>query len=191
MKTSKSRAEVGQSGTTRAALGSGVDSGKLTGTAWFPGAELGLADWIDHGRRLGAIGRASAWWIGDWLRYGNLEFGERYARASRITGYDAQTLMNMVYVATAIPPEQRREALSWSHHAEVAALAPEQREHWLRTVEADRLSVRCLRAEIRRHRPRTPAVRAARSSADETPLADRQAQRCCPRCGQELVVADG
>jgi hypothetical protein len=162
-------------------------SGNLTGTAWVPGTELALDDWIEHGRRLGVIGRASSWWIGDWLRYGNLEFGERYARASRITGYDVQTLMNMVYVATAIPPEQRRESLSWSHHAELAALPVEERARWLDMAEAERMSVRCLRAEVRRTRPRTRRVRAAKAPAQiEAPHA---AAHACPHCGRELLEA--
>src|SRR5439155_5100733 len=120
----------------------------LTSTAWRSLAQLGLREWVEHGRRLGVVGRAAGWWIGDWLRYGNDRFGERYARASRITGYDAQTLMNMVYVASRYEASRRRENLSWSHHAEVAALPDEEQERWLTRAEADRLSVRCLREEI-------------------------------------------
>jgi len=116
---------------TRQPVSRAVVGGALTETAWLPTSELGFDDWIEHGRRLGVIGRASGWWIGDWLRYGNTEFGERYVRASRITGYDAQTLMNMVYVAAAVPPDERRHALSWSHHAELAALPSEERARWM------------------------------------------------------------
>jgi hypothetical protein len=160
--------------------------GRLTGTAWLPSGELRLEDWIDHGRRLGAIGRASAWWIGDWLRYGNMEFGERYARASRITGYDAQTLMNMVYVASAIPPQQRVEALSWSHHAEVAALPPEERGPLLESAASNRLSVRCLRTEVRKHRLRKSRAPAATESPElETPRAEDRTEQC-PHCGHQL-----
>jgi hypothetical protein len=145
----------------------------LTATSWSPENELAIREWADHGRRLGVVGRASGWWIGDWLHYGNGRFGERYARAARITGYDVQTLMNMVYVASHIPPEERREGLSWSHHAEVAAMEPGERERWLDFAEQERLSVRCLRDEIRRARPR-----------DE--LARRRAAKpelVCPDCG--------
>lgn len=161
-------------------------SGKLTGTAWLPADELKLEDWVDHGRRLGAIGRASAWWIGDWLRYGNMEFGERYSRASRITGYDAQTLMNMVYVASAVPPEERVEALSWSHHAEVAALPPEERGPLLGLAASNRLSVRCLRTEVRKHRPRKRRCPGGGLPEHETPQAEHAAEQC-PHCGHQLA----
>ncbi len=124
----------------------------LTPTSWSCDAKgsLDLREWAEHGRRLGGIGRAVGWWIGDWLRYGNLQFGDRYARASRITGYDVQTLMNMVYVATHFDISQRREKLSWSHHAQVCALPVQERERWLDFAEREHLSVRCLRDELRR-----------------------------------------
>ena len=43
--------------------------------------------------------RTAAWWIGDWVQYGAARYGAKYAVAARVTGYDRQTLMNMVYLA--------------------------------------------------------------------------------------------
>jgi hypothetical protein len=156
---------------------------ELTPTSWDPRGELDLRDWTEHGRRFGLIGRSIGWWIGDWLRYGNERFGERYVRASRITGYDVQTLMNMVYVSSRFEPEERCPELSWSHHAEVAALPAEERGRWLRVAAERRLSVRCLRGEIR------TAERPTRG----TDGADREIQRptaddevVCPHCGSRL-----
>ena len=147
----------------------------LTRTSWLPGEELRLSDWVEHGRRLGIIGRGVGWWIGDWLRYGNMKFGERYVRASRITGYDIQTLMNMVYVATAYESSQRRGNLSWSHHAELSALPPEERERWLDKAETDRLSVRCLREELRRERRLVAGESASHDLAAPAPVAQEAA----------------
>ena len=136
--------------------GRGAASGRsgvaLTATGWSAQVELDMRAWAEHGKRLGVVGRAAGWWIGDWLRYGNARFGERYARAARITGYDTQTLMNMVYVASRFEPAERREALSWSHHAELAGIAAAERERWLELAESQRMSVRCLRDEVRRAR---------------------------------------
>ncbi|HEX8053634.1 MAG TPA: hypothetical protein VF517_11645 [Thermoleophilaceae bacterium] len=122
----------------------------LTPVSWRPREDLSSADWTEQGRKLGLIGRNVGWWIGDWLRYGNAAYGERYTRAARVTGYDVQTLMNMVYVASRVDTSRRREKLSWSHHAELAALDPDAQERWLARAEAERLSVRCLREEVRR-----------------------------------------
>lgn len=145
----------------------------LTAVAWSPEATLGMREWADHGHRLGVIGRGAGWWIGDWVRYGNERFGERFVRASRITGYDVQTLMTMVYVASRFEPHERREALSWSHHAELAAVEPQERERWLDLAETQRLSVRCLREEMRR----------ARRLAEGTAPAAATTTAVCPACG--------
>ena len=167
----------------------------LTSTSWNPNGRMRLSDWVEHGRRLGVIGRGVGWWIGDWLRYGNMKWGERYARAARITGYDVQTLMNMVYVASAYEPSQRRPDLSFSHHAELAALAPEARERWLDQAESDRLSVRCLREELRRERRLTAGDggergdRAGRNGAKAAAQLAAEAEHAlhCPQCGHKIA----
>jgi hypothetical protein len=147
----------------------------LTPVAWIPNEELDLAKWVKLGGHLGAIGRAAHWWIGDWLRYGNHKFGDRYGRAARITGYDPQTLMNMAYVASRFETSERRERLSWSHHAEVAAMERNERERWLDLAESERLSVRCLREEIRRDR-----------RLQQRNLDMEQPVLVCPACGASL-----
>jgi hypothetical protein len=124
----------------------------LSLVAWLPSRELDLPEWINTGRRLGAIGRGSQWGVGDWIRYGNAKFGERYARAARITGYDVQTLMNMVYVASRFEISRRRENLSWSHHETLAALEVPEQEHWLDRAAAEKLSISDLRVELRSSR---------------------------------------
>src|SRR5918999_3592589 len=110
----------------------------LSDVAWHAAEGMSFADWLAYGRRLGVMGRSAGWWIGDWLAYGNHAFGERYARASRITGYDAQTLMNMAYVASRFEASRRHGNLSWSHHAEIAAMNPEEQDRWLQRAETDR-----------------------------------------------------
>ena len=99
-----------------------VNGSELTRVGWMPSTNLGLAEWSAVGRRFGEIGRCSQWWLGDWIHYGNAKFGERYSRAVKLTGYDVQSLMNMVYVASRFEISRRRENLSWSHHATLASL---------------------------------------------------------------------
>jgi hypothetical protein len=161
---------------------------RVTPVAWQPGHAISLSQWVADGQRLGAIGRGVNWWLGDWLRFGNAKFGERYVRASRITGYDVQTLMNMVYVASRFDADRRRERLSWSHHAELAALEPEDQEQWLTRAEDERLSVRDLRGELRRvTRAQEKDVIAATSREDASPPA-AEPRHVCPNCGHELAV---
>lgn len=126
----------------------GVRQAELTPVAWAVGGELAYKDWVRHGSRLGVAGRSAGWWIGDWLRYGAARYGSKYALAARVTGYDHQTLMNMVYVATRFQISRRRENLSWSHHAELAPLDLEEQDRWLERATAQRLTVRDLRHEV-------------------------------------------
>lgn len=157
----------------------------MTPTAWAVSADLSLLEWSQSGRRLGIIGRGTGWWIGDWVNYGNARFGERYVRAARITGYDVQTLMNMVYVASRFAPSRRRQNLSFSHHAELAALPIDEQDYWLERAEAERLSVRCLREEVRRARR---AAEAEEELAEEE-LAEADEEVVCPHCGAHFKAA--
>jgi hypothetical protein len=117
--------------------------------SWTPSHELEAHEWAAAGRRIGAVGRCIQWLLGDWIAYGNSKFGERYARASKITGYDPQTLMNMVYVASQFSISRRREDLSWSHHETVASMGPDEQDHWLNEASEHRWSVSDLRMMLR------------------------------------------
>jgi hypothetical protein len=176
---------------------------ELSPVAWVADDELGYDEWLHHGARLGLAGRSAGWWVGDWVRYGTARYGSKYAAAARVTGYDRQTLMNMVYVATRFEISRRRENLSWSHHAELAALGVEEQERWLEHATEDRLSVRDLREallsaaqsngrESSVGEPSANAPDGAGGLADdpERPSsADAAAEGsvACPRCGHHFI----
>src|ERR671914_743931 len=166
---------------------------KINDVSWCAAEDMSFSEWLENGRRLGVMGRSAGWWIGDWLSYGNHVFGERYVRASRITGYDAQTLMNMAYVASRFDVSRRRGKLSWSHHAEIAALEPEEQDHWLTKAEEDRLSVRCMREGIRRERlrRRREAEDDAQQSSGTENGAPPAADMVCPECGHVFTGCAG
>jgi hypothetical protein len=160
---------------------------------WSPETELDFAEWIQHGRRIGVAGRSAGWWIGDWVRYGAVRYGAKYARAARVTGYDHQTLMNMVYVASRFDTYRRRENLSWSHHAEVASFDIEEQEYWLDRASEERLSVRKLRQRIAEE-PRSGrvAAHASKRSEERAHGADVDGPGdghgvVCPQCGYQVV----
>jgi hypothetical protein len=160
---------------------------ELTHVGWSPSKDIGLAEWSAVGRRFGEIGRCSQWWLGDWIHYGNARFGERYTRAVKLTGYDSQSLMNMVYVASRFEISRRRESLSWSHHAALAALDVETQEYWLERALADKLSVADLRVELRGRRQ---ALEATVDSHDDNQPPREDAQTVvCPTCGGRVPVS--
>lgn len=140
------------------------------------------------GRRFGEIGRCSQWWLGDWIKYGNAKFGERYSRAMKLTGYDVQSLMNMVYVASRFEISRRRENLSWSHHATLAPLDLAEQEYWLTRAIAEKLSVADLRVELRGAR-RTRAVAAGAGEQAEQVQGDELRTLVCPNCGEAVPLS--
>lgn len=144
-------------------------------------------DWVFEGRRIGAMGRGSPWWVGDWILFGAARWGERYAEAVKITGYDVKSLRNMRYVASRFDLSLRRDTLSWSHHALLAGLELEEREHWLARAIADKLSVEDLRVELRAARrggyAQSKAVEEEPASASEETV-----QVTCPGCGHEFAL---
>jgi hypothetical protein len=118
-------------------------------------ADLPLEDWQRVGQEIVAIADASAWWLGDWLVYGQNRFPERYRRAVAGTGLSYQTLRNYAWVARKFDASSRRPGLSIQHHAEVAGLSPGDRDIWLDRAERFGWS----RSRLRQH------LRASRASA--------------------------
>jgi hypothetical protein len=149
---------------------------------WVPRVELRPNQWLELGRRLGRVGAGANWWIGDWLCYGAARYGERYKLASRLTGYDRQTLMNYAYVATHVDISRRRQDVSWSHHAEIAARDSAEQSAWLDRIARDHLSLADLRLELRSHRVR---VRDPATSLPRAIIAR------CPVCGSPLPRPTG
>ncbi len=156
--------------------------------AWIPQEELGHAEWVAAGRRLGAIGRCSQWWIGDWIRYGTAKWGEKYAEAARVTGYDVASLRNMAWVASRFGASLRSDALTWSHHVLLAPLETEEQSRWLEHAREKRLSVADLRLELRALREKRSESSPSGASAASTTVADAVT---CPHCGHELPAAKG
>jgi hypothetical protein len=97
-----------------------------------------------------ACEKGSPWWVGDLLALGEATYGEMYTQALDATGYKYQTLVNMKNVARSVQSNRRRETLSFAHHAEVAALLPEEQTAWLDLAEGQSLTVQQLRLRIRK-----------------------------------------
>lgn len=127
--------------------------------------DLSLEEWLAVGHLLSLIENARQWWWGDWIVYGEGHYGEDYAQFVDDLGIALHTLQNWAYVSRAIPPSRRRDTLSWSHHAEVASLPPNEQEKWLERAEREKMSRSALRA----------AIRASRNNHEEWTI--------CPTCG--------
>lgn len=158
------------------------------GLGWEPPDKLDRAGWLAAGTSLAEFGRVNNWWVGDWIRYGNARWGEKYVEAARITGLDGKTLRNIAYVASRFDLSRRRDKLTWTHHAEVAALAPAQQEEWLDRVLEQRLSPGDLRLELRAVQR---ALKPAAGGDGEATGAERAHNIfTCPQCGGAIPLSE-
>lgn len=100
----------------------------------------------------GEVRDVTAWVIGDILLYSEDRFGHTYPQIAEATGYAAQTLMNQVRVAKAIPLDERVEGLKHGHHEAVAAMKPGKRAQWLNKALKHGWTVADLREHVRHER---------------------------------------
>jgi hypothetical protein len=169
---------------------SGAERRSVSGiskVAWVPPSDLGQAEWLSTGRRLGAIGRCSQWWIGDWIRFGTARWGEKYTEAARVTGYDVASLRNMAWVAAQFELSLRSDRLSWSHHVLLAPLAEDEQRRWITTAVEQRLSVADLRLELRARRSGDHELGRGSAGSEHSP----EGVGVCPHCGHALNGSGG
>lgn len=105
--------------------------------------------WERAGNQLISFTESTAWWIADWLVYGENNFHDRYREAIEHTSLSYQTLRNYVWVARRFDLPRRRDDLSFGHHAEVAALDLPEQDYWLRKSEELGWSRNQLRNNVR------------------------------------------
>lgn len=132
----------------RQPLGSGV---QVHNSGLLFTAGQSLDTWERIGTNLFSFANSTAWWIADWLVYGETTFHGRYEEAVKRTPLSYQTLRNYTWVARRFPLPRRRQSLSFSHHLEVVALEQPQQDYWLRQAEAHHWSRNKLRAEVRNY----------------------------------------
>ncbi|WP_345570302.1 LmbU family transcriptional regulator [Nonomuraea rosea] len=119
-------------------------------------AGLPFDAWERIGDQLGVIGNSSAWWLGDWLVYGEESFPGRYRLAISQTNLSYKTLRNYAWVARNVPMSRRRDTLSLQHHAQVAALSADEQERWLARAEEEGWPQSRLRKELQASRVSAP-----------------------------------
>jgi hypothetical protein len=125
--------------------------------SYTPQKGLSFAKWQEVGVTLGRLGRSMAWWTGDWLLWGEENYGEKYAQAIASTGRDEKTLLTWVRVCKSVDQARRRDELNFSHHEAVSMLEADDQSYWLqKAIDGDKLpggdsevwSSRRLRAEL-------------------------------------------
>jgi N6-adenosine-specific RNA methylase IME4 len=111
--------------------------------------EVSKDEWMDVFKALKQVEGCVQFWIGDCLAYRQQKWG-MYDDIVEETGMDKQYLRDIKYVADNVELSLRNDNLSFSHHREVASLAPEKQVEFLNKAVEEKLSVRELREEIKR-----------------------------------------
>lgn len=115
----------------------------LPGIEWTPTSlqvldpEFSYERFEEIVRMTGIGGDAVRWWLGDILVYGEMRFPQTYAQAIEGARVTERTLSRYRYVCQQIPAGRRRPNLSFSHHAEVASLDPDQQDILLSRAETE------------------------------------------------------
>lgn len=159
-----------------------------------PAVRARHSPWLDRGRRLARRLSTPRWEIGDWWL--DRPADATVEAAADATGLGHATIWTCAWLARVFPPDRRREALSHSHHAEVAGLPPAAADALLDQAEAGRWPVARLR-QAARAAAREQAVEAERAAAqcelelEPTAVAWRtDALRVERECRQKLVSAE-
>lgn len=124
--------------------------------------------WRSLGSRITLIANCSAWWLGDWLIYGEQAYGDRYRQAIADTSLSYQTLRNYAWMARTFPVSRRRDTLSFGHHVEVAAIPEDEQDVWLARAEQSNWSRNRLRRALQ-----AAKLANRRASGDEAPADTR------------------
>ena len=93
--------------------------------------------------------RASPWWIGDLLNWGDAHFGESFSQVCE-GSVSGDQLQRYESVARRVPPQNRRPDLSWSAHAAVARLSNQDQREMLRRATKLGWNSEQLRVQVRR-----------------------------------------
>jgi hypothetical protein len=153
-----------------------------TSLSFPPDAPLSKDIWLEVGKRVFTAHSAVQWWIGDWLREGEVFYGGteggtvhyteldgtivHYAvkgadirspeteALNLVAGYSRDTLLEFKRVARIFAPPIRIGTLRWGHHQVAAALpTAEARLEALEVADRNKLSVANFRIFVRRFYP--------------------------------------
>lgn len=121
-------------------------------------------EWSQIGETLEQISGAWQWWYGDWWNFGEKRYGEKHAQALPQKEY--ATKAKAAWVANKVEFSRRRQSLSFSHHAEVAAFEPSEQDEWFDKAEANDWTREDLRRELKRAKEQTPVLGSTTMAAD-------------------------
>jgi hypothetical protein len=93
------------------------------------------------------------WWIGDYLIFVEMHFGQQVAHVIGKFGYAPKTIELAYRASKAIPPRERRPELTWNHYTRIAKFKTEaERSYWIDLAIKNKWSTRDLGRAIAEYR---------------------------------------
>lgn len=132
-------------------------------------------EWAGIGDLLRTLEGGVAWIVGDWINFGQGEYGEAASQA--ISDFAPETARVYEWVAAKVPRENRRDDLSFTHHQIVAALDVEKQRELLERAAEGQWSTSRLKSEtkseVEEKKLRYLVLVECRSAADQKDLAEK------------------
>jgi hypothetical protein len=143
---------------------------------------LEWVQWEHLGVQLQELAWSYQWYLGDWLLYGEHNYGEEaYQAVQADSGLALSTLQKAAWVCQSIPLPRRVAELTFSHHERVAALTPDEQEYYLGLALQEKWSVARLAATIKSDQAEHAGTEATfHVEPEPIPLWFR-----CPQCQHE------
>ena len=81
------------------------------------------------------------WWWGDFVNFGELEYGERFAQALEATDWEESSLRQYAWVAKNVEKENRLDGVPFGHYLNgLASLQPAEQKQWAERILAENLT---------------------------------------------------
>ena len=103
------------------------DIGQTDEISWTGSEDMTFDQYQKIGRTFQQIQRSLAFWMGDWMNYGEQKFGDIAMQAVEDTGKSVETLIKWKAVAFRVRREIRVKELGWTHHFYVCYTPEDQR----------------------------------------------------------------
>lgn len=106
-------------------------------------------EWSNIGGMLRLFEQGVQWLLGDWVNFGEGEWGDKTAQVIDAERFTESTIRVYAWTAAKVPPKNRIPGLSYSHHQTVAEFTPSEQEKWLTRALKHDWSISDLKREIK------------------------------------------
>ena len=110
--------------------------------------QISFDDYLAAGQQIAHAQRHLNWLTGDWINEGKTRFPDQVKDALKTVLQDrAKEALKLSEVASAFPPEQREQSLSWKHYADMAPLPPAEKKRLIKSAVENNWTATEARAE--------------------------------------------